>query len=126
MLHSEILLDQLPQTDLVELRMRSQALQILSQSGSENRKQAEYLLRRMHDHFHERIEKDEFFMHRKGSIEEQGNLDLQTCRGMLYYLMEELPYVPPSMHEQWFYTEYLMLKAATEAGERLLEEFELC
>ena len=42
---------------------------------------------------------------------------------MLYYLMEELPYVPKNLHEDWFDTEALMIQSAVSAAERLLNKF---
>jgi len=52
----------------------------------------------------------DFFVHEKFDKLplEQKSADMQTCRGMLYYLMEELPYVPSEMQDSWFETERQM------------------
>ena len=40
---------------------------------------------------------------------------------MLYYLMEELPYIPDDMQDQWFETEKKMLEKAVEAAVKMRE-----
>ena len=79
--------------------MRSQALQIIKKSVKGFDSEIENLVKQMHNYFHQKVENGEFFIHRQGDITEQSNLDIQTCRGILFYLMEDLPYVPREMYE---------------------------
>jgi len=77
----------------------------------------------MIQNFAAKVEEGRFFTHREIELE-PGNRQLTNCRGLMYYLMEELPYIPPALYPLWFRTEELMLRKAVEEASLLNESFE--
>lgn len=71
------------------------------------------------------VENNDFFVHNENSAQifEKNCKDFQEIRGMMYYFMEDLPYIPTDMQAQWFDIEVSMLQRAIESAERLTQSY---
>ena len=79
-------------------------------------------LNEMIHNFSKRVYKRDFIIHDDETVlndfKEEGR-DFQICRGMYYYLMEDLPYIPLNLQSQWFEIEHTMLSNALESAYNL-------
>ena len=74
-----------------------------------------------------RVADKDFFIHKVPhdmDMSEEFLKDFRTLRGIIWYLIELLPYIPEDLQAAWFETEVSMLKSGIRSAKRLLDTFD--
>ena len=97
MLNSAELHEMIDNPNLVTLKLVTRALQIIDKTSNVDLPGMENCVHSMTVQFMDKVRTNKFFVHVNTPGLDDANEDFQTIRGVLYYLMEELPYIPSDL-----------------------------
>lgn len=95
------------------LKFMTRALQIVGSSSNVEIVGVDNLIYKIIGNFSNKVNSGQFFVHQDLAHDvDVRSKEAQLIRGVLYYLQEDLPYIPPSLQAEWFDTEVKMVELA--------------